>query len=66
MSLFLADTPFSAVVWLAVKATAILAAAAVLHALWYGRTSAAPNGPATRARLSGPASLGRTLQGMGP
>jgi beta-lactamase regulating signal transducer with metallopeptidase domain len=41
MSLFLADTPFSAVVWLAVKATAILAAAAVLHALWYGRTSAA-------------------------
>ena len=41
MSLFLADTPFSAVVWLALKATTILAAAALLQALWHRRTSAA-------------------------
>jgi beta-lactamase regulating signal transducer with metallopeptidase domain len=41
MSLFLADTPFSAVVWLAVKATTILAAAALLQRLWHRRTSAA-------------------------
>jgi beta-lactamase regulating signal transducer with metallopeptidase domain len=41
MSLFLADTPFSAVAWLAFKATAILAAAALLQALWHRHTSAA-------------------------
>ena len=41
MSLFLADTPTTVVVWLAVKVTAILAAAALLQALWRGRTSAA-------------------------
>ena len=41
MSLFLADTPFSAVVWLALKATTILAAAALLQTLWHRRTSAA-------------------------
>ncbi|MEO5823297.1 MAG: M56 family metallopeptidase, partial [Vicinamibacteraceae bacterium] len=41
MNLFLADTPFSAMVWLALKATAILAAAALLQRLWHGRTSAA-------------------------
>jgi beta-lactamase regulating signal transducer with metallopeptidase domain len=41
MSLFLADTPFSAFAWLAFKATAILAAAALLQAVWHRRTSAA-------------------------
>jgi beta-lactamase regulating signal transducer with metallopeptidase domain len=41
MSLFLVDTPFSMLVWLAAKATAILAAAALLQALWRRRTSAA-------------------------
>jgi beta-lactamase regulating signal transducer with metallopeptidase domain len=41
MSLFLTDTPFSALAWLALKATAILAAAALLQALWHRRTSAA-------------------------
>ena len=41
MSLFLADTPFSAVLWLALKATTILAAAALLQTLWHRRTSAA-------------------------
>jgi beta-lactamase regulating signal transducer with metallopeptidase domain len=41
MSLFLADTPFSAVVWLALKATTIVAAAAFLQAVWHRRTSAA-------------------------
>jgi beta-lactamase regulating signal transducer with metallopeptidase domain len=41
MSLFLADTPFSAVLWLALKATTILAAAALLQTLWRRRTSAA-------------------------
>jgi beta-lactamase regulating signal transducer with metallopeptidase domain len=41
MSLFLADTPAAAVLWLAVKGTAILGAAALLQALWRRRTSAA-------------------------
>ena len=41
MSLLLADTPFSAMVWLALKATTILAAAALLQSLWRRRTSAA-------------------------
>lgn len=41
MSLLLADTPFAAVVWLALKATTILAGAALLQALWRRRTSAA-------------------------
>ena len=41
MSLFLTDTPTAVVVWLALKVTAILAAAALLQALWRGRTSAA-------------------------
>ena len=41
ISLFLADTPFSIAVWFALKATAILAAAALLQALWQRRTSAA-------------------------
>ena len=41
MSLFLTDTPFSALAWLALEATAILAAAALLQALWHRRTSAA-------------------------
>jgi beta-lactamase regulating signal transducer with metallopeptidase domain len=41
MSLFLADTPVAAVAWLALKATALLAAAALLQMLWRRRTSAA-------------------------
>jgi beta-lactamase regulating signal transducer with metallopeptidase domain len=41
MSLLLTDTPFAAVVWLAIKATTILAAAALVQTLWRRRTSAA-------------------------
>jgi beta-lactamase regulating signal transducer with metallopeptidase domain len=41
MSPYLADTPLSALAWLAVKATAILAVAALLQALWHRHTSAA-------------------------
>jgi beta-lactamase regulating signal transducer with metallopeptidase domain len=41
MSLFFADTPFSALLWLALKATTILAAAALVQALWRRHTSAA-------------------------
>jgi beta-lactamase regulating signal transducer with metallopeptidase domain len=41
MSLFLADTPLAAAAWLAVKATAILAGAALLQVLWRRRASAA-------------------------
>jgi beta-lactamase regulating signal transducer with metallopeptidase domain len=41
MSPVLAETPFTAVAWLVLKATLILAAAALLQTLWRRRTSAA-------------------------
>ena len=41
MNPLLADTPLATIAGLALKATAILGAAALLQALWRGRTSAA-------------------------
>lgn len=41
MSAFVVDTPFSVVLWIALEASVILAAAAILQALWRRRTSAA-------------------------